>query len=203
MLDGKISNKKINQVQLYQQISFSKRLNDISLWISKAKELLFAANHIKPVVVSKWGKVKIKKGKIVSISKDPDIQGVYFMLVAYAIENLCKAILVHQKQEKFRNRLLKKVPKDIKGHNLMNLAKNIGLRLSISDQELLARLSRNSIWAARYPIPFESDHMTVKDKILNGQEILSAYFSPEDINKIERFINRLKNLIKIELKMDI
>lgn len=197
------NSKKINPNQLYQQINFSERLNNTYLWILKAKELLSAANQIKPVVKSKWGKIKIKNGKVIDLSQGPNIQGVYFMLIAYALENLCKAILVHRKKESLKNRLLKSVPKEIQGHDLLKLVKNIGLRLNITTEELLARLSRNSIWAARYPIPIESSKMTIYEKVSNGQQVFAAFFTLEDMNKIDRFIDRFKNLIKVELKTDI
>lgn len=189
--------------EYYQQINFSERLNDVSLWISKARELLYAATQLKPVVKSRWEKIKIENGKIMDFSQAPNTQGVYFMLVAYALENLCKSILVHRNRASLKNRLLKNVPPEIKGHDLLKLAKNIGLTLNITTEELLVRLSRNSIWAARYPIPIESWKMTPCEKVANEQQIFAAFFTLEDVNKIDGLINRFKNLIKVEIKVDI
>ena len=95
------------------------------------------------------------------------------------------------------------MPKNITGHNLLKLANYINLTLTISEQELLTRLSRNSIWAARYPIPYESEHMGTTDKLSNGQKVFSAYFSPRDMDEIDKFIHRLRRLAKEELNTDI
>jgi len=190
-------------LQLQQKIQFSERLNNVALWVSKAKELIFSADCLKPEIKSQWGKVAIQNDEVVNGSKNPWIQGIYFMLIAYAIENLCKVILIHRKKEEWKNRLLSKVPKDIKGHDLLKLTKDIKMHLNISEQKLLARVTRNSIWDARYPLPLEADHMRTSEKLLNGQNSFSAYLGPNDISEIENFLKRLRKLVKDELNIDI
>jgi len=192
-----------NPNTIHQQISFSERLNNTQLWISKTKELLYAANKIKPIINAKWKKIKVQHDKVVDRTRTPNIQGIYFMLIAYALENLCKAILIYRKKESLSNRLLKSIPDEMKGHDLLRLVKNIGLRLNITTEELLVRLSRNSIWEARYPLPIESSKMTLYEEVSNEKKVFVAFFTQEDINKIDGLIKRFKNLIKIELKIDI
>lgn len=191
--------REIESFQMLLKISFSERLSDSGLWISKAKQLIFAAESLKSKVQDRWSQVKIVDDKIVDNSKEPHIQDVYFMLIAYAIENLFKAILILRKQRELKNRLLSKVPKDVLKHDLLQLAHNVGMFLTIPEQNLFARLSRNSVWAARYPIPTEAVDLKTSEKLLNGQDSFVAYFAPDDIKRIDEFLSRLLNLAEEEL----
>ncbi len=195
--------KKINPGQLQLEIQFSERLNDVDLWVSKAKELLFASNCLKSELNSQWSKIKIKDGKLISNLRDPLVQGSYFMLIAYAVENLFKATIIHRKKEELRNRLISKIPQDVFGHDLLKLANDIGMNLNLREQNILARLTQNSVWSARYPIPLEANKMTTTVKLLKGQVAFSAYFAPSDISEIEKFICRLRKEMKEELDLEI
>jgi hypothetical protein len=195
--------KEINQLQFYQGIQFSERLNEVNLWVSKAKELLHAANCLKSILNSQWSKVKIENGKLIVNLNEPLVQGPYFMLVAYAIENLLKAIIIHRKKAKLKNRLLLKIPDNVHGHDLLKLANKIGIQLDISEQKLLARLTQNSIWSARYPIPLEATDMRTTVKLLNGQNYFSAYFAPNDLPEIDSFLEKLLKIVSGELNIAI
>jgi hypothetical protein len=69
------------------------------------------------------------------------------MLVAYAIENLFKALLIIQSKEKLNQELMLsyELPKELKGHDLSVLAQKAKFDISHLEFNLLSRPCRNSI----------------------------------------------------------
>jgi hypothetical protein len=127
------------------------------------------------------------------------LQGPYFLLIAYALENYFKARLVHRNQESFRNRLLIKIPNYINQHDLLRLAQAVEMELTVSEEELLFRLSNNSIWAARYPVPAGPNGIITAQKFSDGKSHLTAYLGPRDIDRIHEFIDRCRERVKHEI----
>jgi hypothetical protein len=76
------------------------------------------------------------------------IQGVYYMLVAYALENYFKGTIIA-----IRKRLDKKI---VFSHDLCPLATTAGIKLNKSEESLLKHLTEYAIWRGRYPIPTQS-----------------------------------------------
>jgi hypothetical protein len=66
-------------------------------------------------------------------------------------------------------------------------------------EELLSRLSRNSIWAARYPVPTEPDAIRAMEQFSDGQSYLNAYFGPKDFDRIHQFLNCLREYVRTEI----
>jgi len=147
-----MAKKKLKPNRYPLAIQFSERFRRTDLWIAKGEELLTAAKILEANLKPKWSKVRVNKNKVVSVPTGLDVQSVYSMLIAYSIENFCKVLLIHRNRESLKNRLLTKIPNYIKEHDLQKLVNAIQLKLSVHEQELLTRLSRNSIWAARYPV---------------------------------------------------
>jgi len=108
------------------------------------------------------------------------------MFIAYEVENLFKAMIIYRRKKELRNRLISKIFQDVFGHNLLKLTNDIRMNLKLSEQNTLARLTQNSAWSARYPIPLEANKMTTTVKLLKGQVAFSTYFARSDISKIEK-----------------
>jgi hypothetical protein len=78
-----------------QRTQFGAVLADAHRWRDKARDLLEAAACLEPRVRNAWHNVRAKRepaGRWFD-----DVHGPYFMLVAFALENLCKAVLVHRR----------------------------------------------------------------------------------------------------------
>jgi len=194
-----MSKKKLKPNQYPLAIQFSEQFRRTDLWIVKGEELLAAAKILETDLRPKWSKIRVKKNKVVSAPTGLDIQSVYLMLIAYSIENFCKALLIHRNRESLKNRLLTRIPNYIKEHDLQKLVNAIQLKLSVHEQELLARLSRNSIWAARYPVPTEPSGIRAIEQFSDGKNYLTAYFSRQDFDRIHRFLDRLRKYVQEEL----
>ncbi len=76
---------------LLEAVQFSQRLADPQLWVRKAEELLAAARLLEPEIQAQWAEVKVEGRRITRTSGRINIQGPYFVLIAYAVENLFKA----------------------------------------------------------------------------------------------------------------
>lgn len=180
--------------QLWQKIDFSNRLTNISLWIEKADELIAAANVLEAEVKKYWSEIQLDgHNQPVNTSGRTYVQGPYSLLIAYALENYFKALLIHQNQKDLKGYLLTKLPGYLKEHDLGKLATKLKFKLDTPQEEILCRLSRSSIWAARYPVPIEPEGLANMKKFSSGQSYLIAYYAPQDIEKIHDFVDRLRN----------
>ncbi|MBW7990978.1 MAG: hypothetical protein FVQ84_13310 [Planctomycetes bacterium] len=189
--------------QLLQAINFSNRLTDTKLWLSMADDLIAAANILEVEVVKYWSEICVENNQIVSTSNRKYVQGAFSLLIAYALENYFKALLIHQERKSLKNKLLSKLPKYLSSHNLYQLAFKSRFKIDLSEEELLSRLSRSSIWAARYPIPVGPNALTAMQILSNGRAHLAAYYAPNDINRIHSFIDRLRNHVLTEIENNI
>ena len=184
---------RLQPKQALQAIDFSERLTDTNLWLRMADDLIAAANILEVEVVKYWSEIRVENNQIVKTSNRKYVQAAYSLLIAYALENYFKAILIHRDQKSLKGKLLTELPRYLKKHDLVKLASESKFTLDVSEEELLFRLSRSSIWAARYPIPTAHDMLTNMKMFSNGQAYLIAYYAPNDIKRIHNFIDRLRN----------
>jgi|WetSurMetagenome_2_1015567.scaffolds.fasta_scaffold518497_1 hypothetical protein len=195
-----MANKLHTPAQLWQEIDFANRLTDTSSWIRMADELADAANILEAEAVQYWSEIRIDEHQHpVHSTNRKYVQGAYFLLIAYVLENYFKALLIYQNQKDLKGLLLTKLSRYLKHHDLGMLADEAKFRLDTSEEELLFRLSRSSIWAARYPIPIESEALANMKKFSNGQSYLITYYAPQDIKRIHNFIGRLRNYVLSEV----
>jgi hypothetical protein len=84
---------------------------------------------------------------------------VYYMLWAYAIENLIKAFIVKSKSKSWTNNgLVTKIPKELKNHDLPKLVKESGLEyLHREYEDIFEKLKECIVWYGRYPIPLSAN----------------------------------------------
>ncbi len=187
--------------QRWQEIDFSNRLTDTSLWIMKADELVAAANILEVEVLKYWSEIQPDEhNQPVNTSGRKYVQGAFSLLIAYALENYFKALLIHRNQKDLKGYLLTKLPGYLKEHDLGKLASKLKFKLDASEEELLFRLFRSSIWSARYPIPIEPKALANMKKFSNGRSCLIAYYAPQDIKRIHNFIDRLRNYVLSEIE---
>jgi hypothetical protein len=194
----KMPKKQLQPTQYPQAIQFSEQLTNSDLWIAKAGELLKAADILKLEVVKYWSELRGED----SASTTQIVQGAYFLLIAYAIENYFKALLIYSNQKSLKNRLLFNLPSWLNQHDLVKLAHDVQLTLDTAEEELLFRLSQNSTWKARYPVPTVSDALVAIKEFSNGKASLIAYFGPQDVDRIGNFIDRLHKYVLKKLERE-
>ena len=184
--------RKLDPTNVTLAIQYRETLSRPEVWIAKAEELLAAAHILEPEVVKLWEAYTANQDEPGQVPVPRNVQGPYFLLIAYAIENYCKAELIQQNIDELRNRLLTDLPEYLKGHNLVQLVRNMGLQIDLQEEDLLARLYRNSLWAARYPVPMEPDGMQAIRQFSDGRWYLTAYFVGSDVQRINLLVDRLK-----------
>jgi hypothetical protein len=173
------------------------------LWIGKAEELLAAAEALTPHIRSYWEIVEsdIHEGRYREGGKPPHktpvyFQAVYSMLIAYALENLFKAMIIGEQQDALRDQVRENggnLPTKVKGHNLIRLAKEARFKFNVMDEDLLIRLYRNSHWAGRYPVPVSSSGLqNIKVFTTDGKAHFTAFLSPNDIELLDDLVRRVK-----------
>ena len=162
-------------------------------WIRKAKSLYEAAKKLEAEVVSIWEN-RQAHAKDVSVRLTADhYQGPYFMLIAFAVENLLKAAAVASSREKYRSqfRRSKRFPKELKKHDLVKLAELVALSFNAEDEDLLRRLTRSAVWYGRYPIPLNYAKMSGDEQFTDGNEYLVSWFGEDDIHRLNKFVLNL------------
>jgi len=191
-------------------VDYLERLLNWKLWIDKADELLAGSKALETLVRNRWNVIKddFKEGRYSEGGKTPhrlpqNLQGPYFMLVAYALENLFKAVIVQQQEKKVREQVLntRRLPKIIEGHDLVALAQAVGLAINVSEEDLLTRLCWNSIWAGRYPVPVDCGGLRNVKVYSDGKAYLTAYFSPNDVERLNALIERVKTHVRSVLHL--
>lgn len=197
-----MARKKLAGQELIFLTEYLERLLNWELWIDKAEELLVAAEALERRVRSFWEVIEVdfKEGRYSEGGEVPhkppqNLQGAYFMLIAYALENLFKAVIIWKDQDTLRNEVLStggKLPEIAKNHDLVRLAKETQFRINVGDEDLLTRLTWNSVWAGRYPLPVECGGLKNVKVYSDGKGYLVAYFQSSDIDRLIALAQRVK-----------
>ena len=195
------------RINMLRKIQYQERVLDPISWINQADKLIQASRKLEPSIKKYW----LTASKFIDPNEgtyNPPpgfqpkrlLQDTYFMLVAYAIENYFKAILVSENEEKYSQEILHagNLPEDLKknGHDLIALSMKIKSKLSLTDMEtsLLTRLYRHSVWQGRYPVPHKADDLnntaTYDGK---GFDIKAIGLWPDDIDGLKILIRRIKS----------
>jgi len=173
-------------------IQFSERLAETRLWIKSAEDLEAATAVLESDIRQYWAEVKVEDGQIKQVPQRKSTQGQYLMLMAYALENYFKAILIHRNMDSLRNWRQCKLPSYINTHNLVVLARKTNIQLNTDEEELLCRLWRFSTWAARYPVPTDPNPLAAAKELSDGRPYLMACYAPADLDRILLFAGRLR-----------
>jgi hypothetical protein len=120
-----------------------------------------AAEKLEPEIKSLWDVIlkpdpKKYADAVVKFGKaDLGLQQTYIMLIGFAIENFLKGVLVSKDQEHFKKITLelRRLPKALQSHKLVELAEKLNLQIGDKERTLLAKLEDHLLWAGRYPVP--------------------------------------------------
>lgn len=175
-------------------------------WVEKADKLLEASEVLKPKLRKYWNIVRTnaregryKKGGPPPKKTPSELHGPYFILVSYALENLLKALIIQDRSEEIRGQFSQtgRLPRLIKDHDLVKLSKRANIKIDITEEDVLTRLSRLSKWKSRYPVPVELSDMQNIIKYSNGRGYFTDYFKPEDIDQLDAIVKRVKDRLRV------
>jgi len=192
--------ENINKLDLQFLIQYQEQILTPIYWIKQADELIQASKKLEPSLKRYWLAVsKYFDPKNGTYNPPPEfkpkklLQAPYFMLVAYAIENYFKAVLIAQFEAAYKSEILRtgKLPRALNNHDLPGLAGGTNFKLSDIDTSLLARLSRNSLWQGRYPVPVNANQLN-NMTIHNGNAYFTAFLAPTDINNLNTLTRRIR-----------
>jgi len=178
---------------IYWQTRHMEKLSNPDSWLNVAEDIGHTLNIIKTPLVAAWKSFLIDDEVFDAGIR---IHGTYLMLSAYLLENLFKGAIIKEKKwgnEKFE----KGLPEEIKTHNLIDLARNIGVSLSDRSEDLLMRLSEYAIWAGRYPAPIKYGHLRPRN-LDSGVTNTILYWRGTDIRVSEDISVFLKSKIDPE-----
>jgi hypothetical protein len=168
---------------------YSEEVLRTELWISKADNLLSAATLLETRIDDFWDAVR--RGETPR-GNFGDAYGPYFMLIAFAVENLCKAALIHRRFGELKKAPLRRLPKFLVGHDLLRLIKAMGLSITLAEEDLLVRLSRCAVWLGRYPVPIGFDAVRGSQEFSDGKTRFTAYFVKDDVDDLKRLVIRIR-----------
>jgi hypothetical protein len=193
-----------NLISQYPQfvVLYLEGLLNPRLWVAKADEMLEASKVLEPQLRQYWSVVmtnakeeKYDKGSEHPDTPPPNLHGPYFILVSYALENLFKALIVGERSDEIRSQFFQKrrLPRLINEHNLVKLSKEANMKVDIKEEDILIRLSRQSKWKSRYPVPVELHDIRNVFQYSDGKPYFTDYYAPEDLDRLNAIVQKVKS----------
>lgn len=171
---------------------YSESVANPDAWVAVARELMAAAAPLEARIAERWAACRARLGQ--NRARIPtNVQGVYFVLVGYAIENLAQAIIVRRDSAAIRKtvELDRGVPKCLKGHGLFGFVKRSRFPMQDHYEDLLRRLARHSIWEGRYLVPLTFQRASYGEIFDDGKEYHVAYTRETDAKNAKSLVVRL------------
>ena len=168
--------------------SYATKTSDEKQWLLTASQLISCAKLIGEKSDSEWTRAieeipsRTRKKEVLSPG---NYQRVHMMLAAFALENLFKYQLVRNNRQSIYYEAAQyfKLPKVLRSHDLVELAKQSAFQFNDNDAKLLKRLFVSSKWIGRYPTPTNStDYKQYESEL---------YCSSDDTSEITNLIKKV------------
>jgi hypothetical protein len=174
---------------------------DPEAWILKARDIARAASLLEPGIRSWWKAIHARAVEKRKVVMPPDLQSVYFLLMAFAMENAVKGMLaVGSKKLRRDVEQTGKLPKIFDNHDLVKLSTEIGFPVSTTNEDLLRRLSRHSVWAGRYPAPRHVNDASFSAIFNDGRRYHVSYFARSDVQHTKRLLAEIAHFFFTEFR---
>jgi hypothetical protein len=170
---------------------FRAALTDPNVWRDKANDLLNAVACLTPRIEAAWQ--AHAEGRPLTKRFD-DVYGCYFMLVAFALENLAKAVIVHRRRDEWSPETTE-LPACLKTHRLPDLLGEIGLTWDQWYLGVLERLTRAVTWAGRYPVPSKAHQLNRAHEL----GLMLGVYSADDLRDLQRLVAAVQRIVSREL----
>lgn len=142
-------------------IDFERRSKDPAAWFTVGYTLHYASNvlwtSLRPALKA-WDAHGAPQDKHELALR---LRGPFALLAGLAIENMLKGA-VQEVTPRAERQL-------VQGHDLIKLAKRLGLSLSSEESDLLERLTRFVKWAGRYPVALDAAE-TKKPRLMRSSD---------------------------------
>ncbi len=173
--------------------NYSTSLLRQSNWFETANELIASADALKPHTDKWWLRMKAWAQNSSLRYPENSFHLIAMMLYAFALEDLFKGVLIvripaedyHAVKDDGR------FPEMLKTHDLNDLAERAKFPATLEDEDLLARLARSAIWAARYPVAAGFEHLrpfTHSD----GKQYNSTALAQNDLDRCRALVERVR-----------
>ncbi len=191
------------QLGEFPQQQFAQNVLHPGLWLSSARSLMGAAEHLTEAIAGFWQEPG-PEGKPLEMILGADYQKIFMMLYGFAIENLCKAYMVTQLNADERRRIVEKgeLPGKLKDHNLPRLVEEkIGLKVEIEERKLLKSLEEAVLWAGRYPVSIGPGPSAIKNEDVLAQLLnMPQGISSDDVPRTREITERIMEHVRILLE---
>ena len=146
-------------------VDFQRRLKDPGAWVSVGFCLHLAATTLWPKLSSALR--ELEAGKPFDSQRHElalMLRGPYAMLAGLAIENFLKGAILQQTTSSQR--------RVIKTHDLLRLSARASFTWTVSQEDVLKRLTAFVQWAGRYPIALTEQETQATSRILRRADYL-------------------------------
>lgn len=164
-------------------------------WLWSGQSLFKAASLLRPQIDAFFASVRMETNAD-TIHGGHDLPPVYMMLMAFALENLAKGILIAREPERVKEAMLKQWEGG--GHDLNELAKAAKLNLTKDEKRLLLNLSVHAVWMGRYPCPKYHDQRLPRTTDGGGFAPLGGA-SNTDMTKAQDVYHRWEQILDAEI----
>jgi len=183
--------------------------HDKNVWLFMANQLLHSALILRDVSFDASIKLQKAKGGYVEpgseldmIVKDWSISRQASMLFGLSIENALKGLWIDKYKEEI-DTTIEKLPTKIMKHNLINLAKDVDIKLNKAEKKVLNQLTASIVWEGRYPIPLNiqeyNKYFKSRPNFILGNSTKEKL--PKDLESIFAKINeRIDNTLPLHNK---
>lgn len=179
---------------------YLRNLLDPQLWFKVANGLVENSKELEPKVYKFFDAAheameaaKESDGNDLRPIPSDRVLGVYFMLMAFAVEDMFKGIIIQHNYEQLAEeaRTRKRIPGIINSHDLVSLSEKANISISAEEEELLLRLKDNLTWRGRYPTPLTENGLN-SVPLKNGEFASQAHYSKGDIDAINALIEKVQ-----------
>lgn len=185
--------------ELWERVELSNFARDLlsaRKWFEAANELESALDILEPHVLAWWQSMREWSRKNAPIWREHGYAGLYLMLSAYVLENLCKGFLASKLSSADRElvRSKGKLPKILDSHDTLELVQKVGLDVSETDQALLQKLSRAATWFGRYPVSrFYRDRN--RARLPSGKLHTTSWQGSSEVYQVRRLIREVRSRV--------
>ena len=119
------------------------------------------------------------------------------LLMAFAIENLCKGALIRDGKVDASAWTGDRLPREINTHELRRLVRMVGMSVDEVDEYLLARLQRAAVWSGRYPVAaaYHPSIHTVHAE--DGRKYNAASYGRADVERAAALIAKIRTHVRV------
>jgi hypothetical protein len=77
----------------------------------------------------------------------------------------------------------------------VKLSKGANIEVNIEEEDILTRLSRQSRWKSRYPVPVELKDIENVIRYSDSKPYFTDYYAPGDIERLNAIVQKVRSHI--------